>query len=374
MRNNGTYPGTEELAHMEMICAIVHQLTRNLSMEEIEKSGFDKYYVDHTVGLWPQAAGGIPFNSCEFQVKGDAITDLTEDMAADAAVLETQTVGEGQNSMQKLKNSIIDAMIQLHMTKAEVDFMLELSHHQDETGKIFGVYYKDMCNSINISYDTFYTVMRSLIQKQLISAEKNYREDWDIIILNNDFSQGNYSGGYISTGHDLFYNSKFKSLKANEKLLAMQLFKIIGAGKRYHIGMTAFYQKYCDLLGIARRTLTIYLHSLKKFFKIELCNRNYRITALPGILKSNAPTDLSALSEYLGRTAVRRNRITYTEDAFIDTLFLIKQYGEHLREKTAEVFLRAVSESIELQNGSSRCRWNRNLNPKFVHKLIKKYL
>ena len=77
--------GTEELAHLEMIGAIVHQLTRNLSMEEIEKSGFDKYYVDHTIGIWPQAAGGIPFNSCEFQVKGDIITDLTEDMAADGA-------------------------------------------------------------------------------------------------------------------------------------------------------------------------------------------------------------------------------------------------------------------------------------------------
>ena len=75
--------GTEELGHLEMIGAIVHQLTRNLSMEEIEKSGFDKYYVDHTIGIWPQAAGGIPFNSCEFQVKGDIITDLTEDMAAD---------------------------------------------------------------------------------------------------------------------------------------------------------------------------------------------------------------------------------------------------------------------------------------------------
>lgn len=75
--------GTEELAHMEMICAIVHQLTRNLSPEEIEKSGFDKYYVDHTLGLWPQAAAGIPFNACEFQSKGDPITDLHEDMAAE---------------------------------------------------------------------------------------------------------------------------------------------------------------------------------------------------------------------------------------------------------------------------------------------------
>ena len=75
--------GTEELAHMEMICAIVYQLTRDLSMEEIEKSGFANYYVDHTIGVWPQAAGGVPFNACEFQVKGDIITDLHESMAAE---------------------------------------------------------------------------------------------------------------------------------------------------------------------------------------------------------------------------------------------------------------------------------------------------
>ena len=75
--------GTEELAHLEMVSTIVHQLTRNLSMEEIEESGFANYYVDHTVGVWPMAAGGIPFNSCEFQSKGDAIADLTEDLAAE---------------------------------------------------------------------------------------------------------------------------------------------------------------------------------------------------------------------------------------------------------------------------------------------------
>lgn len=75
--------GTEELAHFELIGTIVHQLTRNLTMEEIESSGFADYYVDHTVGLWPQAAGGIPFNACEFQSKGDAIADLVEDMAAE---------------------------------------------------------------------------------------------------------------------------------------------------------------------------------------------------------------------------------------------------------------------------------------------------
>ena len=75
--------GTEELAHLEMICAIVYQLTKNMTIEELKASGFDKYYVDHTAALWPQAAGGSPFNACEFQSKGDVITDLHEDLAAE---------------------------------------------------------------------------------------------------------------------------------------------------------------------------------------------------------------------------------------------------------------------------------------------------
>ncbi len=75
--------GTEELAHLEIVAAIVHQLTRGLSPEEIERAGFAPYYVDHTTGVWPQAAGGVPFNACEFQVKGDPITDLHEDLAAE---------------------------------------------------------------------------------------------------------------------------------------------------------------------------------------------------------------------------------------------------------------------------------------------------
>lgn len=75
--------GTEELAHMEMVATIVRQLTKGLSAEELQEAGFAPYYVDHTAGIWPQAAGGIPFNACEFQSKGDAITDMVEDMAAE---------------------------------------------------------------------------------------------------------------------------------------------------------------------------------------------------------------------------------------------------------------------------------------------------
>lgn len=75
--------GTEELAHLEMVATIVHQLTDGLTPEEIKAGGFEDYYVDHTLGIWPTAAAGIPNNACEYQSKGDPITDLFENMAAE---------------------------------------------------------------------------------------------------------------------------------------------------------------------------------------------------------------------------------------------------------------------------------------------------
>ncbi|MBE6954275.1 MAG: manganese catalase family protein [Ruminococcaceae bacterium] len=75
--------GTEELAHMEIISAILYQLTRNLSIDEIKKSGFDTYFVDHTTGIYPQAASGMPFSAATLQSTGDPITDLSENLAAE---------------------------------------------------------------------------------------------------------------------------------------------------------------------------------------------------------------------------------------------------------------------------------------------------
>ena len=75
--------GTEELGHLEMVGAIIHQLTRNMSVEDVKKAGLEAYFVDHTAGVYAQAAAGWPFNAASFAVKGDVIADLTEDMGAE---------------------------------------------------------------------------------------------------------------------------------------------------------------------------------------------------------------------------------------------------------------------------------------------------
>ncbi|MFR8228512.1 manganese catalase family protein [Anaeromassilibacillus sp. Marseille-P3371] len=75
--------GTEELAHLEMVSAIVYQLTRGLTTEQIKNAGFDTYFVDHTTGVYPQAASGEPFTANTFSVTGDVLADLHEDLSAE---------------------------------------------------------------------------------------------------------------------------------------------------------------------------------------------------------------------------------------------------------------------------------------------------
>ena len=79
--------GTEELGHLEMIGAIVYQLTKNLTPEEIKKGRFEDYFVDHTTGIYPTSASGSPYTAASMAVKGDPITDLHEDLAADGTLV-----------------------------------------------------------------------------------------------------------------------------------------------------------------------------------------------------------------------------------------------------------------------------------------------
>ena len=96
--------GTEELAHLEMVAAILYQLTRNLPEEEIAKSPFATYFVDHTTGLYPVSAAGVPFDMKYVGIKGDVIADLNEDLAADAAITQTQPLSKNRRKPLKYKD------------------------------------------------------------------------------------------------------------------------------------------------------------------------------------------------------------------------------------------------------------------------------
>ena len=95
--------GSEELGHCEMIAAILYQLTKNLSPDEIKAGGFDKYFVDHTLGIYPSSAAGVPFDAKYVASKGDAIADLVEDLAADAAIIKEQPLPKKSRNPLKYK-------------------------------------------------------------------------------------------------------------------------------------------------------------------------------------------------------------------------------------------------------------------------------
>ena len=90
MHNNDTLIGTEELAHLEMVGAMVSQLTRGATAEDMKKAGLEPYYTDHGAGVYPQSAAGIPWSAMSIQSTGNPVTDLYENMAAEAAIAKRQ--------------------------------------------------------------------------------------------------------------------------------------------------------------------------------------------------------------------------------------------------------------------------------------------
>lgn len=96
--------GTEELAHLEIVAAILHQLTRNLTPEQIAGTPFATYFVDHTTGIYPVSAAGVPFDIKYIASKGDLITDLNEDLAADAAITQMQPLSKNRQNPLKYKD------------------------------------------------------------------------------------------------------------------------------------------------------------------------------------------------------------------------------------------------------------------------------
>lgn len=277
--------------------------------------------------------------------------------------------------MQKLKLAVLDKMISRHLTGAEVNFILYISHYQDASGSVLGVYYKDLCEAIGISHETFYAVMRSLEKKELIEVEKNYYGDWDIRIRDNSFlSPEANREGYVSTGHDIFHDKEFLALKAGEKLLAMYVLKVAGAGYgKYHIGVENFYEKFSALFGVGRRALQNYMARLKKYFTIGIKDKFYWITPLKKVYKSQTPTDMKLFSGHLIELACRRNRIREIgREEFRDTAELIRQYAPGREQEIAGSFLQALKKSVQKANEHIRSPylWERVLRPKFIHKLL----
>lgn len=276
--------------------------------------------------------------------------------------------------MQKLKNSIIAKMIKARLTNKEIDFLIYVSRFQNDDGVVSGVYYKEVCENMHMSFQGFYDVKNTLIRKGFIRSEKNSPTDHDITILDNAFlTENDIKAGYVNTNHNIFFHEKFARLKAGAKLLAMELMKLSYAGTgECRIGTEKFYKKYTQLFGVSKRVMRIYLMQLKIFFSIGIKEGIYYIR--PKNIVYRQLGQASENDNYAAHNVdviCRRNRIQEAgKKEKKDICTLLKQYrkqAQEVRQDIVEMLMRAVEGSLELAGV-------RILKPKLVHKLLREEL
>jgi len=165
--------------------------------------------------------------------------------------------------LYKLKNTYIDKMIEAGISSREIDFLLYIAVYQNEEGIVESVYYKDVCNATEISVQKFYDVIHSLQDKGLISYEKINSADLRVRLVNNDFFKAEYKKGdvgYLNVAQNDFGSHKFRKLKAGSKLLYLYMQRFVN-GK--HMTMDHFYEKFCEMFGVVKKSLQQYVHELK---------------------------------------------------------------------------------------------------------------
>lgn len=284
--------------------------------------------------------------------------------------------------MRKLKAEIIDKLIAVRATSAEIDFVIWLSHYQNDAGLVRGVHYKDVCKELQMAPQTFYNVKESLQRKGIIEVQKDasfYAGDWNIRILDNDFSgelrPGKSLPNYLNTGLDVFYNQEFYLLKAAEKLMTMLYIKISGVGSpNYHVGTEHFYEKYTRLFGVQKRTLQNYLTGIRRFFAIGIKNREYWISPLRRkVKKENAPTDRSERVKQACRSICRRFRLQEAGQAVSS---LMEKYVYNVRIDPEPYFEESIVDLLSRRNYSTDPkRWTlREINIKYLHKIFREHL
>lgn len=271
----------------------------------------------------------------------------------------------------KIKYSLLDKLNNL--TNKEVDFILYVARYQDDYGCIRGIYYRDVCRNADMCKQTFYGTLRALKEKGIITYS-HVEQDYDITILDNDFSYpGAYHEGYINVSRQVFHTSQFHDLKAKEKLLLLHFMKITHSSSgSYQIGTTKFYSKYMKLMGVTKRVIRGYLHSLKKFFAIGVKDGKYFISYLRRIFNDRG--EISETNQYMGHlvgVSCRRAKIKqFVPEAVQDVVTIIKQYRQEAKENGSKNIFEIVDECIQT---SVRDR-AKELNSKYIHKLVRSVL
>lgn len=294
--------------------------------------------------------------------------------------------------MQRIKFDVFKTFFEKDLTSREIDFIISLSHYQDNTGLVHGMSYKKMMDETGMCAQSFYDSMHSLERKGVIRC-LNGQNDYDIEILGNDFtvySKQDYNAGevkYIHTGCALFHQKSFRRLKPKQKLLVMDIFNIImasAANKKhgYMIGTDKFIDKYANTrkngwkgkLDISKRTLQKYLKMLRLYFTIFIRKGIYHFVINENMTrKSGKETEKEACAKHLVETACRRNKIKLVDEKEKKDIVTYLTYKEKELLDQPGIVDEIVEKMLEIINqkiGDVR-KWERRIKSSLFKKLFK---
>lgn len=281
----------------------------------------------------------------------------------------------------RIKYSLLEKMKNLKST--EMNFLLHIAKYQNRKGEVIGVHHKGVCNGTGMCKQSFYTAMRGLEKKGIIQVTKRNEIDWDILILDNDFSAKDAfrkgQEGYVNLHRKVFHTKRFQKMKAHEKYMLMYFLKITHENTgSYRIGTKTFYEKFKNELCVSIRVIRSYLHKMRYFFSIVRFRGLYYITYKASIFEPRAEKGMEATElEAFVETCCRRVKIkTPTPEQIYDTAWLYKQYRPTLKEMGRDIFYfyKILERAIWITALQEPIPKNRKLNPAFVHKEVRKLL
>lgn len=274
--------------------------------------------------------------------------------------------------MYKLKNTYVNMMIKNKLTSRETDFILHIAKYQSEAGCVESVYYKEVCEKIGISVQKFYDVLQNLSNKGMITYEKKNPSDVSVTLIGNDFRSVDFSSekvpGYINVAQNRFYSKSFREMKAGAKLLYLYSQRFMN-GK--HMLVENFYDDFCRLFSVTKKTLQEYIHELKirKLLFISLKrNRAYhyemtmqRSTVLheKGIIPQEKELYEENIANLIKRTFKKaipapdaNGRIRAVEDV----VGLTRQQRAKKKENFIHILFTAIRESLHQQKAEKKAR------------------
>lgn len=282
---------------------------------------------------------------------------------------------EGSN---KLKNKFIARMIQANLTSAEFDFIMCLAMRQNNRGIISGVYYRDICEQIGVSYQEFYNILYSLEKKGLITRTKENYIDHDVVLTDNVCeTQADFMDGYVHLT-TMFTDDKFRKMKVGAKIIALETYRIAMTNKAsYRKKKKAFFAEWSKKLGVQKRSIRVYLHEIESYFSVGVKDDVMYITPKKQAKEYTQTSETKNCVYAYVKAVCRRKKIPYGQkDKNVeDVAKLIVQYQKEAKDIAKKVAA-CISNSVDLINKDivEKKEWTRELRPKFIHKLLKKML